>query len=422
MSIQIGPTDIVKLKTLKDEISTGMMVVGKTGTKGITTSTVTYYPTDVITKSVDGIITSLTVNSLFTDKVYSYSFDGSTFTCRLKDTSSNTQVRVGFTVTYQPFNYVWGLKNSTGDWLWRKAKPYTVNFGRGVGSVIIHDNTDGSEEEITTSGTTVNLFYGGNYYIYGVNISSSYRVDISQDQTIDLSEESAENSPFSPSKFNSSSCSISSCTYWTMKIPAKTTYISSANVVYVYGGTTKTVVLTSSTQTVNVDFETEVYYSSITPVSGWTANYTSSNKFKPDRLNYELPALKVKLKDPTLTLKIYEDDDRKAPYYVCWPYITNPNPTSCYFQFAIEKNSSVTDAEVTNSLYDSISKNITNQLVFSGGFGFTWSSGLVTFNAKARLCLYKSDGTAVSGTNTTDFDVSPTSIISATTSIGTEST
>lgn len=385
MAITLKPTDNVKYGSAGTK-STTWRVSGKTGTIGQSGTTGTYYITENFSKTFPGPVEEVTP----ADNVNSYSIKGKTVTCSLKGSQSNTTVSAILTVKYSTSQDVFVINKKDGTAAWKKCKPVTCIFDE---TMIDEIQFSGEGDDFAYhSGDTVYIPCGDEYYI-DANPKTGYTVT-TQGKTINLLNISSLTlSDFDPVTYTFEAVASMPAGY-TVIVPAKTAYITSANLNYTRGGVEKTASLTSGQQTITVDVNTNVYYSNITPVSGYTANYTSSAKFTPNKDNYIIPALKVNILPLTITLSLSKaaNGDTLATYS-----FANPNPTPINYS-AILSNSMIDDLDVPRGdLSGTLSANSSTGYR-SKGFGAN-----LTVYGKATASIEYSDGTLVTGADSNNF-------------------
>lgn len=270
------------------------------------------------------------------------------------------------------------IKDKKNNSIWRKCKPVTLVFDK---SKIKYINvvSDALDYEVSTSGTTTN-FPCDDLYTFDAVAQDGYLV-YTEEQGFDLSKiNSLTLSDFDSVTYTFNATPAPANTYIAI-IPGKTKYISSAKVNYSYNGHANSDILTSNNTRIVVDKNNPIYYSNITPVSGYTANYSSSNKFTPTENRYKLPALKVLPKKPTVTLEFTSST-------VVRYTITNNNPTavSCSYTLTATNHGTVTRSVIIGS-----------GKTFS--YGMTYSNAPSSATIKAYLFADEQAGTDV-----TNFD------------------
>lgn len=307
------------------------------------------------------------------------------------------------------------IKDKYSNSVWRKCKPVTCIFDETKISEIQFSGV--GDDFAYHSGDTVYLPCGDEYeYSVHAEPKSGYVVTSDNDFILDLTDISSLTlSDFDPVTYTFEATAAENPGYL-VTIPAKTAYISSAVLAYTRNGAAKTISLTSSEQTTTVDAGTSIYYSSITPVSGYTANYSTVNVFLPDRDDYAIPALKVFPKKPTITATVTSGTStNQYKYYIT---ITNPNPYKLYCRVNLS-NTPVADPTTAN---DYLEINGNSTLVYPDTPETTiQASGSFTIYAKACLDVYNKNGNAISSLAATNMDGS-SGVISSTTQYGSTST
>lgn len=263
--------------------------------------------------------------------------------------------------------------------IWRKCKPVILNFDTTKIN-FIGISGDGMDSEFSTSGTTQYLPCGDSYELFA-SPKTGYTVT-TPNKTVNLLDISSLTlSDFDPVTYT---FEATTATYSVVVRPL-TLRITSASLVYTQNGVQKTIAVPSvNAQTIQVDAGTSVHYTSIVPNTGYTACYTSNDKFTPTEDNYFIPELKVLPKKPTITATIWVDSDRGAPYYRYYVTVTNPNPYKLYCK--VDANtSSISDSAFLKNSYQEIAANSTLIYPNLAGAGVTSSSGSFTIYAKACL-------------------------------------
>lgn len=383
MAITLKPADNVKYGSAGTK-STTWRASGKTGTIAQSGTTGTYYITENFSKTFPGPVEEVTP----ADNVNSYSIKGKTVTCSLKGSQSNTTVSAILAVKYSTSQDVFVINKKDGTAAWKKCKPVTCIFDETMIDEIQFSGV--GDDFAYHSGDTVYIPCGDEYSI-GANPKVGYIVT-TEDKIINLSNiSSLILSDFNPVTYT---FEATQRTYYTITVPAKTSYITSASLRYSYNGVWGTTALKTTSQTIQIDAGTNVYYSSITPVSGYTATYSSSNEFTPTGDNYAVPALKVNIKQITISLSLSTNSGGDT---ICTYRFTNPNPTAVYYA-AIISDSTIDDLDVPRGeLSGTLSANSSSSFR-TRAFGTS-----KTIYGKATASITSTDGTLVTGANSSDF-------------------
>lgn len=381
MAITLKSTDNVKYGSAETK-STTWRVSGKTGTIAQSGSTGTYYITENFSKTFPGPVEEVTP----ANNINSYSIKGKTVTCSLKGNQSNTTVSAILTVKYSTSQDVFMINGKNQVEVWCKCKPATFNFDTSKIESIIIDGQGhyGNRDWTPNNGDTEYLPAGYDFTIRAFP-KEGYTVT-NNPRTLDLYDLSSLTlSDFDPITYT---FETTAAAYYTITVPAKTAYITSASLGYWYNGVYNNIKLTTAAQTIKTDPGKTVHYTSITPNSGYTAYYDSSDKFTPDGNGYTVPALKVMPKKPTVTLEI-------PTVYTVTVTIYNNSPTAAYYHLSMLNN------------------NYNGPIAAKTSVTKTYTYSSVHSSVTATVYLSVNDG--VSGADTTNFlGNSPTASATAT--------
>lgn len=309
-----------------------------------------------------------------------------------KDSSGNTQ-------------YAYVIKNKAGEVMWRKCKPVSVSFDStqitSVGIII-----DGEPSKHLTTPEIIYVEAGTQVTIHPEQYAPGYEYN-SGGGGYDLSNiQSLTQNDFSPETMTLTA-KASSSKYQITIYRAARSYITSAILNYTLNGTADSISVTWNTaeiqKSIKIDAGTQVYYSNITPATGYTACYTSSDKFTPTQNYYQVPKLRVKPKVPTVTLTAEEDADRGAPYYSIRAVATNSNPTAVWCQMVTAPDGTVSDTYLKSSSYNNVSNSTGDHNTYLVSDSLTSSSGNFTSQAKARFTMTDALGNSPTGADTDNF-------------------
>lgn len=212
---------------------------------------------------------------------------------------------------------------------WCKCKPATFNFDTSkIESIIIDGQGHYGNNDWTPGNGDTEYLPAGYEFTIRAFPKEGYTV-INNPRTLDLYDLSSLTlSDFDPITYT---FETAAATYYTITVPAKTSYITSASFGYWYNGVYNVIKLTTAAQTVQIDPGTSVHYASIYPFSGYTAYYDSNDQFTPTGNGYTVPALRVMPKKPTVTLEI-------PTIYTVTVTIYNNNPTKAYYYLSMNGN------------------------------------------------------------------------------------
>lgn len=239
---------------------------------------------------------------------------------------------------------VFVIKKKDGTIKWRKCKPVTYIFNPAM---IRYGGCEDLMTGDTNNGYGVNqtiyLPCGSEYEIYATALSG-YKITSVEVNGVEQSRTSVQVSlsdirDLRTDDFDEITCEFYAMkkSYYTVIVPAKTTYIQSAKVSYTKDGVSQTLAIGSRT-TIQIDPGTSVRYTNITPVSGYTASSGVTGTVTPTTDNVTLPTIKVKPKAPVLTWKIQDTTSSSYPkkYSVT---ATNPNPIIMTYSYTYSTSS-----------------------------------------------------------------------------------